>query len=155
MLIDDPVYSLLPWLLKGFTPPKTTEEESFNCYVNSGRIFVENAFGRLKSRWRCLCKRLDVKPTFIPSVVSTCCILHKAIETKCKKLKLHPYKIYVPSSTALSSTTLSSTTRSSTLMLSKLFPVCKTARVPKVSFKISSFWYSCRAAPLIIFCIQE
>ncbi|KAK9719062.1 DDE superfamily endonuclease [Popillia japonica] len=47
MLIGDPAYPLLPWLLKGYTGPLLAEEESFNCYLSSARICVENAFGSL------------------------------------------------------------------------------------------------------------
>lgn len=53
MIVDDPAYPMLPWLIKGY--PGTglsAEEESFNVHLSSARIFVEIAFGRLKARWR-------------------------------------------------------------------------------------------------------
>lgn len=80
MLAGDPAYPLLPWLLKGYTGSVTPEQESFNTYLSSSRIFVENAFGRLKARWRILLKRSDINYKFMPSVTQTCVILHNIVE---------------------------------------------------------------------------
>lgn len=53
MIIGDPAYPLLPWLMKNFTGANLKpEEDSFNAYMNSARVSVEIAFGRLKARWR-------------------------------------------------------------------------------------------------------
>ncbi|KAK4883089.1 hypothetical protein RN001_006408 [Aquatica leii] len=83
MTMGDPAYLLLPWLLKGYTKSSklTPEEESLNVYLNSGRVSVEIAFGRLKARRRCLLKRLDIHFTFVPEIVSACCILHNIVES--------------------------------------------------------------------------
>jgi len=66
VILGDSAYPLLPWLLKLYTGHLTLQEESFNCYLSSGRIVVENAFGRLKGRWRCLAKRIDIDYKFVP-----------------------------------------------------------------------------------------
>ena len=41
---------------------------------------MENAFGRLKARWRRLLKRLDVDANKVPNIVIACCILHNICE---------------------------------------------------------------------------
>nr|CAI5841426.1 unnamed protein product [Callosobruchus analis]CAI5851193.1 unnamed protein product [Callosobruchus analis] len=59
------------------TPP----QDSFNVYTSAGRVVVENAFGRLKARWRRLLKQCDVDHKFVPKLVAACCTLHNIIET--------------------------------------------------------------------------
>ena len=41
---------------------------------------MEHAYGRLKGRWRCLLKRLDVSVEDVPSLIATCCVLHNICE---------------------------------------------------------------------------
>ncbi|XP_036326949.1 putative nuclease HARBI1 [Rhagoletis pomonella] len=80
MLIGNPAYPLLSWLMKPYTGSLDPEEESFNCYISSGRIVGENGFVRLKCRWRCLLRRMDVDPGFVPFIVLACTILHNFAE---------------------------------------------------------------------------
>jgi len=81
-IIGDPAYSLQPWLLKNYSYDAniTREMDSFNAYLNKGRIVFENAFDRLKGRWRILLKRSEVESTFMPTLVAACCILHNICE---------------------------------------------------------------------------
>jgi len=74
-------YPLLPWLLKGYTRHRhvTPEEESFNVYLNIGRVDVEIVFGRLKARCVAL-KRIDVHYIFAPDIIAACCVLHNIVE---------------------------------------------------------------------------
>ena len=43
-------------------------------------MVVENAFGRLKGRWRCMLKRMDFKLENVPHVVSACIVVHNMCE---------------------------------------------------------------------------
>ena len=81
-ILGDPAYPISPILIKGFTGRQLTpQQESFNVYHSSARMSIEIGFGRLKSRWRMLCKRIDCDYTFAPMVVTTCCILHNICES--------------------------------------------------------------------------
>lgn len=43
---------------------------------------MESAFRRLKERIGCLKKRLDVRLARVPTIVTSCCVLHKLCESQ-------------------------------------------------------------------------
>ncbi|XP_069793215.1 uncharacterized protein [Narcine bancroftii] len=81
-LVGDPAYPLRNWLMKGFTDHQDLNQQKskFNSRLSSALIVVENAFGRLKGRWRRLSKRLHISTAFVSDVVIACCILHNICE---------------------------------------------------------------------------
>lgn len=80
MIIGGPAYRLLEWVLKDYTRSVSADKESFNVYLNSSRVKVEHAFGRLKGRWRILLKRIDLNHQFVPQIVAAACTLHIFVE---------------------------------------------------------------------------
>ena len=82
LLIADSAYPLLPWLLKSFASniSFTSKQKNFNYRLSRARIVSENAFGRLKARWRRLIKQNEMNVTNVPNVVVACCILHNMCE---------------------------------------------------------------------------
>ena len=81
VILADPAYPLLPWLLKPYTGRNLTpEKESFNAYLSSVRILVENSFGKLNARWRMIGKKIDARIDLAPQIIATCCALHNICE---------------------------------------------------------------------------
>ena len=57
-----------------------TRAKNLNYHLSRARIVVENAYGRLKARWRRLCKSNDMNIQNVPTVITACCILHNVCE---------------------------------------------------------------------------
>ena len=81
-LLGDSVYPLSTWLMKPFPHNSllSDSQKTFNYQLSRARIVVENAFGRLKARWRRLMKQNDMDVSHVPYVVTACCILHNICE---------------------------------------------------------------------------
>ncbi|XP_033985671.1 protein ANTAGONIST OF LIKE HETEROCHROMATIN PROTEIN 1-like [Trematomus bernacchii] len=82
-ILGDNAYPLQNWLIKPFadTGRLTEEHVTYNKKICRVRVVVENAFGRLKGRWRCLMKRNDCDVKLVKSMVLTCCALHNLCES--------------------------------------------------------------------------
>ena len=78
MLVGDSAYPLSSWLMKPFKQTRTLNESQlrYNHALSQARVVVEQAFGILKGRWRCLYKPMEEKATRVPTTIMACCILH-------------------------------------------------------------------------------
>ena len=80
-IIGDSAYPLMVWLMKPFpfSSNLSTEQKKCNYRMSRARIVVENAFGRLKARWRRLMKN-EMRIVNVPTVVAACCVLHNVCQ---------------------------------------------------------------------------
>ena len=78
LLVRDSAYPLSVWLMKPFkqTPTLTESQLRFNRALSQARVVIEQAFGILKGRWRCLYKPLEEKTSRVPTTIMACCVLH-------------------------------------------------------------------------------
>ena len=61
-------------------------EKVFGYKLSSARIVTENAFGRLKGRFRCLNRAMDVNAKEHHSLIMSCFVLHNFCEFRSEKL---------------------------------------------------------------------
>lgn len=82
-IIGDPAYPLSEFLLKAYPGKELTEDKThFNYRLSRARMTIENSFGRLKKRWRCLLKPIENDFRLVPTMVTACCILHNLVEIR-------------------------------------------------------------------------
>ena len=78
LLVGDSAYPLSVWLMKPFKQTRTLTESQlrYNRALSQARVVIEQAFGILKGRWRCLYKPMEEKTSRVPVTVMACCVLH-------------------------------------------------------------------------------
>ena len=80
-LIGDSAFPLLATLMKPYSSSATmSDEETFDYRLSRARRVVENAFGRLKARFRIILKRMEMDISNVNAIIQACCILNNLCE---------------------------------------------------------------------------
>ena len=90
-ILDDEGYPNLSWLIvpyKNIGRQLIQKQTYFNLKHSQTRIKVEQAFGLLIGRWRCLLHNLEVSFEIVSHIVTAYCILHNICEERCDFLPL-------------------------------------------------------------------
>lgn len=81
IILCDQAFPLMPNLMKPFASATSgTREGVFNYNLSRTRRVVENAFGRLKARFRFVMKRMECKLPNAKRAIKAACILHNICE---------------------------------------------------------------------------
>lgn len=75
-LIGDGGYAISKHLITPYRNPLSDSQVLFNKDLSSSRVVIEMAFGRLKRRFACLYRVLQMPLERVPKVIMACCILH-------------------------------------------------------------------------------
>ncbi|KAJ8672057.1 hypothetical protein QAD02_003316 [Eretmocerus hayati] len=77
-LLADAGYTDSPVIFSPIANPQTDAEKAFNDMLTHNRCKVEQLFGQLKGRWRCINKErmLHYKPKNVVKVITACIVLH-------------------------------------------------------------------------------
>jgi hypothetical protein len=84
-ILGDGGYPNLSWLIvpyKDIGRGLIQKQTYFNFKHSQTRIKVEQAFGLLKGRWRCLIHNLEISLEIASHIITACCILHNICEER-------------------------------------------------------------------------
>ena len=80
--VGDEAFPLKTWLMKPLPRRNLTDAEAiYNYRISRARRVVENAFGILAARFRCLLRPMQLRPEKAIKVVIACCCLHNMLRT--------------------------------------------------------------------------
>ena len=92
VILGDPAYPLLPFLMKEYPAGgSTVSEQLFGYRLCSARMVIECSFGRLKGRFGCLRRPMDINLNELPMAIYACFVLHNFCEIKGEVLNDNTY----------------------------------------------------------------
>lgn len=81
--VGDDAFALKDWMMKPYaTRNMTKPERLFNYRLSRARRIVENSFGILAHRFRCLLTTMLQKPGNVETIVQACCCLHNLLAAR-------------------------------------------------------------------------
>lgn len=90
-IVGDEAFPLRPWLMKIFPNRNLTHAERiFNYRLSRARLVVENSFGILANRWRCLTTPMQQEPDNVTKIVQGCLTLHNVLR---RRIPLRPGEV--------------------------------------------------------------
>jgi hypothetical protein len=82
-IVADEAFPLKTWIMKPIPRRNMTHDQRiYNYRLSRARRVVENAFGILAARFRCLLSTMPQKPDSVATIVLTCCCLHNLLITR-------------------------------------------------------------------------
>ena len=82
-IVGDDAFALKTWLMKPMPHRNmSVEDRVFNYRLSRGRRVVENVFGLLASRFRCLLTTMPQSPERVSIITLACCVLHNFLRIK-------------------------------------------------------------------------
>lgn len=82
-LVGDDAFALKTWLMKPLPLRNMTHQQRvYNYRLSRARRVVENAFGLLASRFRCLLVTLPLTPDRVVKTTHACCVLHNFLRLR-------------------------------------------------------------------------
>jgi hypothetical protein len=85
-LIGDDAFALKTWMMKPNAGRNLVRAQRiFNYRLSRARRVVENAFGIMSARFRCLLTTLPQKPENVQKITMACCVLHNLLRMKARE----------------------------------------------------------------------